>query len=80
MARPLEYHDHSESSSLLARGEHLLAQTTNFEVCEFPLSNLPTLDRPPQAQAHEHLSEFGSAISAIDKSCIQLSASRLLSF
>ena len=30
--RPLEYHDHSESPSLLARGEHLLAQTTKFQV------------------------------------------------
>jgi len=29
--RPLEYHDHNESSSLLARGEQLLAQTAKFE-------------------------------------------------
>jgi len=62
MARPLEYHDHSESSSLLARGEHLLAQTTKFEVREFPMSNLPNLDRPPGASVRR---PFGVRISYI---------------
>lgn len=79
--RPLEYHDHNHSlsSSLLSRGEQLLSQTAEFEVQGF-YGEFCQILTVHQAQAHEGLSDFGSVISAIDTSSVQLSASRLLPF